>query len=558
MSGRLWSRENDVKLWNKHSTNTSDLAVEFNRSKGGIRSRLKHLQDPSHKAYQRLFASAEKSVPTRKSSSLNNSNASERLSPGTIGRDQHENTLVRNPDPMCSLYEEFENICIAPVESIPAPRTELNAEQGLALDLILSGSNVFLTGAAGVGKSFLLRYVIDSLKKRFNEKSIAVTASTGIAATHIAGVTLHSWSGIGLGKDGASKLVQKVLGNNAACERWRTTRALILDEVSMIDGILFEALDQIGRSVRGKCNLPFGGLQVILCGDFFQLPPILLRSAGFAFEAPAWRNGCIKKVELFSIVRQKGNLEFINALCELRKGACSKKIEQLLETCHVSRKSLPTDGILPTKLFCTNKNVDLENNTRLDELTTPVRYFQSKDVFKDNYTKSITKDLLDQIERKIPNFIRLRIGAQVMLLKNTPEWKLVNGSRGVVVSFDDEYNGYPNVQFLDGKTHTINPFPFFLANEGGAMARSQLPLKLAWCWTVHKSQGMTLDRAELQLDDAFAFGQAYVALSRIKSLDDLWIRGNNISQGIVKAHPLVLDFYKNNVFSKEDFCKLYM
>eukprot|EP00592_Proboscia_alata_P006177 CAMPEP_0194356764 /NCGR_PEP_ID=MMETSP0174-20130528/4343_1 /TAXON_ID=216777 /ORGANISM="Proboscia alata, Strain PI-D3" /LENGTH=532 /DNA_ID=CAMNT_0039126483 /DNA_START=62 /DNA_END=1657 /DNA_ORIENTATION=+ len=532
MSAGLWSREKDSELWNKRSTKTSDLALEFNRSKGGIRSRLKHLQDPTHKAYKRLFVSTEKASPAYKPSSLKTSNASGRFSPGLQCKNQDENTSVRKS--ICSPVDKSRDQ-LHPLPSLikselpEASRTNLNTEQNSALDLILSGSNVFLTGAAGVGKSFLLRHVIQSLKKRYNEKAIAVTASTGIAATHINGVTLHSWAGIGIGRGGASKLVPKVLGNNAACERWRTTRALILDEVSMIDGILFEALDQIGRSVRGKCNLPFGGLQVILCGDFFQLPPISLKSAGFAFQAPAWINGCIKKRELVTIVRQEGNFEFINALCDLRKGTCSKEVEQLLGTCHVSRKFLPTDGIVPTKLYCTNKNVDLENNTKLDELTSPIRYFRSNDVFKGNYPKNTAKTLLDQIEKKIPNILRLRIGAQVMLLKNTPEWNLVNGSRGVVVSFDDDNNGHPNVQFPDGKTRTIDTFQFFSANGGGAMTRSQLPLKLAWCWTVHKSQGMTLDRAELQLDDAFDFGQAYVALSRIKSLDGLWIRGNNIS-----------------------------
>eukprot|EP00978_Attheya_sp_CCMP212_P047303 scaffold421301_cov52-Attheya_sp.AAC.13 len=519
--GGAWSLEEDFRLWNSRSKPASSLATEYNRSVGGIRSRLKHLQDPTHKAYRRLFSITDT-----------------HLSGG------------KKVEVIC-LDDESEDDCKAldarvtssnptpPNRSSPPP----NAEQKSAADLILSGTNVFLTGAAGVGKSFLLRYVISSLKARVGENGVGVTASTGIAATHIEGVTLHSWAGIGLGKGGPAKLLPKVLENKAACNRWRTTKTLVIDEVSMIDGFLFQALDDIGRTVRGSHHLPFGGLQLVLCGDFFQLPPVSLAYAGFAFQAPAWVNGDITTLELTTIVRQEGNSDFIHALRQLRLGHCPTEVAQLLATCHISRKPLPTDDIVPTKLYCTNKNVDAENITKLQKLNGHQHTFESKDSFKGNYSSSVERTLLQQIDKKSPSVIGLKIGAQVMLLKNTPEWNLVNGSRGVVVGFDNENSGYPNVQFANGKVHTITPFNFFAANGGGAITRSQLPLKLAWCWTVHKSQGMTLDRAELQLDDAFDYGQAYVALSRVKSLDGLWIRGSNIGQSIVKAHPAVLEFH---------------
>jgi len=148
------------------------------------------------------------------------------------------------------------------------------------------------------------------------------------------------------------------------------------------------------------------------------------------------------------------------------------------------------------------------------------------------------------MDKKMPMVLQLKIGAQVMLLKNTPEWGLVNGSRGIVVGFDQNKSNLPMVLFSNGATHTIEPFEVFQASAGGAMTRRQIPLKLAWCLTVHKSQGMTLDRLELQLDDAFDYGQAYVALSRVTSLAGLWIKGTAITQKSVKAHPDVIGFHQ--------------
>lgn len=435
--------------------------------------------------------------------------------------------------------------------------------------MILSGKSVFLTGAAGVGKSYLLRHVISSLqqqscneKREFQEhaadKALAVTASTGIAATHIHGVTLHSWTGVGLGKGPTEKIVNKVVKNPASLRRWQQARCLIIDEISMIDGKLFDTLNAVAKRAR-ESDEPFGGLQLVLCGDFFQLPPVSLSSRGFAFSSKAWTTSGIHAVELNTIVRQQGNLEFIHALRQLREGKCPRDVEELLATCHVSRKPFIADGIIPTKLYCTNKNVDRENTTKLNTLQGRFHQFSSQDIFlaqqESNSRPSISTQhvLADQMEKQSPSAIWLKVGAQVMLCKNMPEWNLCNGSRGVVVGFEDEQNGgHPKVQFSrkndngeeDSVTYTIEPVEHRMMNVTGAtMVRKQVPLKLAWCWTVHKSQGMTLDRVELQLDDAFDWGQAYVALSRVKSLDGLWICGRNITQSIVKAHPSVLKFH---------------
>lgn len=470
----------------------------------------------------------------------------------------------------------------------------LNADQKAASDYIFSGGNAFLTGAAGVGKSYLLNYLIQGLRQKYNNgetedpttttttPTVVVAAATGIAATHISGVTIHSWAGVQLGVGGAAKLVPRVMNNHAACQRWRKARVLILDEVSMIDGMLFDALDAIGKEVRGCLDEPFGGIQLILSGDFFQLPPVSLARSGFAFETPAWKNASIRLVELRTVVRQSGDCKFINLLNRVRVGLCPRDISDVLDECHVSRKALPMeDGILPTKLYCTNRNVDVENDSKLRELPGVITSFTSFDDFKGNYGNDVKKQISLMMDKKCPSVIHLKVGAQVILTRNMPDFNLVNGSRGIVVSFDydtiiDNNAGstwysnsgsiipgssgvhqqqkiktgnsspYPIVHFSNGVQMKIREETVFQGGSSGAMTRRQLPLKLAWSLTVHKSQGMTIERAELQLDDAFDYGQVYVALSRITSLDGLWVRGGRITQSVVKAHPKVALFYQQN------------
>ena len=458
----------------------------------------------------------------------------------------------------------------------------LNADQQSAARYIFAGGNAFLTGAAGVGKSYLLNYLIQGLcdkhggggmtmgggtgrynKKQSSSESVVVAAATGIAATHINGVTIHSWSGVRLGVGGARTLVPRVLQNEAACQRWCKAKVLVLDEVSMIDGELFNALDAIGREVRKCPSKPFGGIQLVLSGDFFQLPPVSLNKCGFAFESPAWSSAAVKMVELRTVVRQSGDQTFINLLNQIRIGECPIEITNALEACHVSTKALPKDGIVPTKLYCTNKNVDEENNRKLAQLPGKEVLFSATDDYKGNYNQSVRNTLSQALDKKMPSEIRLKVGAQVILTRNMPERRLVNGSRGIVHGFCSESqkgdmnasqkNGrsgseklLPVVVFSNGVKMMVSEESQFQGGASGAMTRLQLPLKLAWSLTVHKSQGMTIERAELQLDDAFDFGQVYVALSRITSLDGLWVRGGRITQSVVKAHPKVKTFYQQN------------
>ncbi|KAL9186513.1 hypothetical protein ACHAXT_005751 [Thalassiosira profunda] len=567
MSGS-WSAEADRQLWATRSQSTAQLAASFGRSSGAIRSRLKHLNNPSHKAYLRLHGA----------------NGTPRASGGVVdltGASPFAAKYIASKSSSSSKAKAAAHSAMASAPQMPdqPPRkridpSTLNSDQTAASHYILGGKNAFLTGAAGVGKSYLLNFLIQELCAKYengkarstqrpsDERDVVVAAATGIAATHIGGVTIHSWAGVRLGKGGARVLVPRVQQNEAACRRWRRAKVLVLDEVSMIDGMLFEALDAVGREVRNCPTRPFGGIQLVLSGDFLQLPPISLSSCGFAFEAPAWSGAGVKLVELTTAVRQSGDRAFADMLNRIRVGSCPPNITEALQTCHVSRKPLPSDGIVPTKLYCTNRNVDEENNRKLAQLPGRETLFRATDDFKGSYDSTAQRNLSQMMDRKMPSELRLKIGAQVILTRNMPHKRLVNGSRGIVKAFkeltdevgENESNSshgrkgtlYPVVHFSNGVVMTVLEESVYQGGQSGAMVRSQLPLKLAWSLTVHKSQGMTIERAELQLDDAFDYGQVYVALSRVTSLAGLWVRGGRITQSVVKAHPKVMAFYRQN------------
>ena len=436
------------------------------------------------------------------------------------------------------------------IDEAPAPSAEpasptLNAEQRRAAARIEAGENVFLTGAAGVGKSFLLVQLISRLQAAHGAESVAITASTGVAAVPLGGQTLHSWAGIGQGSGTSDQLVSRVLTNEAATQRWRSAAALVIDEVSMLDDQLFTKLEAIARSVRTD-GRPFGGLQLLLVGDFFQLPPVEISRGGgrFAFLSPKWASCSIVTIALTTIVRQAGDREFIQLLGEVRRGLCSAETAVRLAACHIDVKSPPTDGILPTKIACHNRRVDEENELELARLPSPEQLFDAIDLFRQPpSSEEQAQRLRSELEGRAPGQLRLKLGAQVALTRNWLEHGLANGSRGVVVRFGEpkgrEGGRLPVVRFDSGAVVEMVRAPF----GAGPLQRLQLPLKLAWACTVHKSQGMTISRAIVEAGDAFDYGQVYVALSRVTSLAGLWIRGPRVAQRAVKAHPDVLSFY---------------
>lgn len=420
---------------------------------------------------------------------------------------------------------------------------DLSEEQKRWAEAAFGGESLFITGEAGTGKSFLLSYIVQEMRKT---KVVAVTATTGIAAAGLGGVTINSFAGIGLGKDSTEKILAVVQKSLDACLRWRETDILVLDEISMMDADLFTLLEVVARVVRGNTS-PFGGLQLLVCGDFLQLPPV--STGGFAFESPAWANSKLRTAELLTPHRQQGDKQFLAFLSEVRVGICSASTARSLETCSTVTKPLPSDGIPPTRLYCTNRDVEAENEARLRELDAEVVEVTAVDTWKERCKERQMQQMMDLMEKQAPATLRLKLGAQVIVTKNLPALGLVNGSRGVIEGWSDKRVfglRCPKVRFDNGRVQLLEPERFTQSSAGtGSLRRLQLPLKLGWALTVHRAQGCTLSRAELLLEDAFAHGQVYVGLSRVKSLDGLWIKGRAPTQKEVRAHKTVLSFYFN-------------
>lgn len=411
---------------------------------------------------------------------------------------------------------------------------ELCSEQEAVVIRAMRGESLFITGAAGTGKSYVLRRVIGALQKQRGHTRVAVTGSTGTAAVAVGGVTLHSFAGIGTGKGDPATLLKKVFASPRSMMAWRGVEVLVVDEISMVDKFLFDSLAFIAQQTRGSKE-PFGGLQLVVCGDFSQLPPVA--STGFCFEAKAWDAACLRDgtVILGQVHRQVNDPKFVQILSEVRDGQCSEGTLLELQLCR--NRGHPEDGILPTKIYCTNVDVDAENAKNLEALAGVARTYRARDTKQHLFCGTSAK-LLEMADRRASAQLELKEGAQVLLTRNLSK-ELANGSRGVVLHCWDQ----PLVLFDCGLTRCVAPVEFFIGVPGvGSLLRHQIPLRLAWAVTVHKSQGMTLSRAEVMLEGAFDFGQVYVALSRVTSLAGLWLRGD-VPANRIRAHPKVRAYY---------------
>ncbi|XP_060762504.1 ATP-dependent DNA helicase PIF1 [Neoarius graeffei] len=407
---------------------------------------------------------------------------------------------------------------------------KLSKEQMAVLEAVLRGKNVFFTGSAGTGKSFLLKRIVGSLPP----KSTYATASTGVAACHIGGTTLHSFAGIGSGSaplDQCLELAQRP----GVLQHWTSCKHLIIDEISMVEAEFFDKLESIARSVR-RSTEPFGGIQLIVCGDFLQLPPVSKgkEKASFCFQARSWRK-CIHVNMELTEVRRQTDRTFISLLQAIRLGRVTEEVTaQLLKS---AMNPIERDGIVATRL-CTHKDdVELTNENKLKQLPGPLHVFEAVDS---------DPMLVKTIDAQSPvgHMLQLKVGAQVMLTKNLDVQRgLVNGARGVVVDFLPGNQGLPRVRFLCGAVEVMKRERWTFKAVGGVyLSRQQLPLKLAWAISIHKSQGMTLDCVEISLARVFESGQAYVALSRARSLEGL--RVMDFDPRVVQANPDVLMFYK--------------
>ena len=430
----------------------------------------------------------------------------------------------------------------------PSSSSSLNEEQKAAFDAVMDGKSVFITGPGGTGKSFLLQALYRNYR-RMTGKTLAVTAMTGCAALLLGpwAKTLHSWAGIGLGRTPLEAVVTYIKGDHRKKKRWMSTGCLVIDEVSMLTPALLEYLDEVGRRVRNSPR-PFGGIQIVFVGDFYQLPPVAKdgQKVAFAFESPLWDAVVQENICLKQIIRQKDPI-FQAILNEARVGTLSPESYAALE----ARKTTEwkRQEIKPTLLFTKNHDVASINAAQLNKLGTECRVFLAKTVARPPRMAAETLEMVvAKLDKDAPYEaeLHLKVQSQVMLLVNQdPAAGLVNGSRGIVTGFS--VDGAPLVRFLNGPAHPVRVVPAEWSSEAEAEAdavkREQIPLRLAYALTIHKAQGASLDSALIDVGEStFEYGQAYVALSRVRSMEALYIF--DIKPGAFRANPSVAGFYR--------------
>lgn len=398
--------------------------------------------------------------------------------------------------------------------------------QSEALNILKAGRNVYLTGAAGTGKTYVLNQYIAYLKER--GVGVAVTAPTGIAATHIGGMTIHSWSGMGIKDELSEYDVESLVQKERLWKRFDTTKVLIIDEISMMSPRMFDSLNRLAKAMKGD-ERAFGGMQVILSGDFFQLPPITRDNERIAYidSSRAWREMDVRVCYLEEQYRQNDH-SLQSILDEIRSGEVSDATIEILQglvegETDTSRK--------PTRLYTHNVDVDVVNERELKKLSGNTQEYQMVAQGKSHLVANICKSIL------APETLCLKKDAVVMFVKNNFEAGYVNGTLGRVVDFEDDM---PVVRTHDGKKIYVSQDTWEIEDEGKVLASvAQLPLRLAWAITVHKSQGMTLDAAVMDLSKSFVPGQGYVALSRVRDLEGLGLLG--ISNMALMVDPYVLE-----------------
>lgn len=582
----------------------------------------------------------EPSTPAQKSRGFWDSSASAIKEQKKILKNQNNSRTTdnagNNDSAMVPTLEKMHDVEEKAAKAVPI---SLSSEQEHVLDMVVNqGQSVFFTGPAGAGKSVLMRAIIQELKRKYSKdpERVAVTASTGLAACNIGGITLHSFSGkqlpsplcfgiyiyihtrhpiptphlkmmhkssrgedeentnpeskgIGLGKEPASNLIKKIRRNPKAKNRWLRTKCLIIDEISMVDGDLFDKLSTIGRTMRNN-GRPWGGIQLIITGDFFQLPPVPdsdKRDVKFAFDAATWSTSIDHTIGLTQVFRQR-DPEFAAMLNEMRVGKISQKTVDAFKA--LSRPLKFDDGVDTAELYPTRAQVEASNEKRLRDLPGKAYRYEAMD----SGDPAIRDKLL--VNMMAPKALELKVGAQVMLIKNLDE-SLVNGSLGKVIAFSDEKtfemgnsaafddpmedsmakarrklaafsrdadspassHQYPVVQFISTggvpRVLLCQPEEWKVELPSGEVQakRNQLPLILAWALSIHKAQGQTLERVTVNLGKVFENGQAYVALSRATTQQGLRVLGFDRSK--VMAHQKVVEFYEK-LYSVADAAKV--
>ena len=450
--------------------------------------------------------------------------------------------------------------------------TDLSPEQCHALQIFEKGENLFITGPGGTGKTHLIRTLVKSAENR--QKKIQVCALTGCASILLGcnARTIHSWSGIRNGKGEIDKIIEDIRRNKKLMKNWKEIQSLIGDEVSMMSQKILELLDEIGRNIRHCHHKPFGGIQIVFTGDFYQLPPVgnvgEPGSTEFCFESPVWREifPLENHIELSTMFRQKDPI-FQSILLNVRKGRINAEQIVLLQK-HVNREYNPEEhnGVIPTKLFPTIARVDHYNRMMFDQIQEisydyevqikincitfleSGRVIAKEDIDKcKKITKTIQEREIEYLKNNTPcvDVLSLKKGAVVMSTVNLDiENGICNGSTGVIIDFQTRLGSIPNpvVKFANG-IQKVMEIQYWQSEEYPSIAIGNFPLRLAWAMTIHKSQGATLSLAEMDIGKSiFEKGQTYVALSRVQSLDGLYLSDFNPKN--IQANPKVTAFYE--------------
>lgn len=436
---------------------------------------------------------------------------------------------------------------------------ELSKEQKIAFNKYIQGHNIFITGPGGSGKSLLIKKIYEDA--HLKGKNIQVCALTGCAAVllNCKAKTLHSWAGIGLGNGTLEELILKIKKNKFAKAIWKNIDILVIDEVSMLSLKLFRILNEIGKNIRGN-KKPFGGIQLVLCGDFYQLPPVGnkddIETQQFCFECEAWNTvfplSC--QIQLIQIFRQTDET-YTTILNQIRQGIIKRKTNDLL-TRYVGRQYDSNLVIEPTKLFPTKNKVETINNSRMALLEGESKTFCLKYVKDLEITKAerevrmsfTDKELQTELDYLAGNVmcdkeLVLKIGSQVMCVINVQTdrgLEICNGSQGIITGFC-EVTHYPRVKYNNGII-MVMPGHVWVSEKIPGIGVSQVPLILAWALTIHKAQGATMDMAEIDVGGGiFECGQTYVALSRVKSLEGLYLTSFDAKR--IRIHKKVKEYY---------------
>ena len=559
--GKKWNQDEENLLLKriKEKVSYSDIAFEFKRTDGGIRSHIKQLAIKYYNDNEPLeiieyITGLSKEI-------IMEAIENEKLKKETRTQKKKEKTTIID-ELKVEKPKSYADDVAANLEKITISKPTLyllNTEQQAVIEEVKDKKNVFITGPGGTGKTFLIHEIKRQLEA--SGKKVAITSLTGMAALLIGGSarTIHSWSGVGTG----SRSVDDMYNFIRKCqpkvrEAWRTTHTLIIDEISMMSDELFEKIDALARRLRWKEDVVFGGIQLICLGDFYQLPPI---NTKFVFETALWDETIQTIVVLDTIYRQKDPV-FQKILNEIRIGEVSDETDAILKT----RLNLDysKEAIRPTKIFTRRDMVDSVNKEGLAKLNSEVRTFKisTKGKASTDAIKNAIKKM-DSAAQYIET-LELKIGAQVMLITNLDqEAGLVNGKVGIVTRFREartEIIEKENklgvivkvpvnmsekvcVRFKNGQEEEIGTYEWKVEGYEN-ISRCQIPLILAYAITTHKSQGATLESAYIDIGrSVFEYGQAYVALSRVKSLDALYL--HDYDRKAIRAHPKVIEYYES-------------